>query len=110
VKIAFLNGELEEEVCVAQPEGFFVKGKEQYVLKLSKALYGLKHAPRAWNIKQEKSLKKFGFMKCPSESVVYKRGARKGTLILGVYVDDLLITVSDSHEIEKFKQQNGCRV
>jgi hypothetical protein len=105
VKIAFLNGELEEEVYVAQAKGFSVNGKEQYVLKLSKALYGLKHAPRAWNIKLDKSLKKLGFMKCPSESVVYKRGAGKATLILGVYVDDLLIIGSDSHEIEKFKQQ-----
>jgi len=47
VKTTFLNGELEEEVYVAQPEGYAVKGKEQYVLKLSKALYGFRPAPRA---------------------------------------------------------------
>lgn len=41
VKIAFLNGELEE-VYVSQPEGYAIAGKEQYVLKLSKSLYGLK--------------------------------------------------------------------
>jgi len=46
VKTTFLNGELEE-VYVAQPEGYAVKGKEQYVLKLSKALYGLGVASRA---------------------------------------------------------------
>jgi hypothetical protein len=67
-------------------------------------LYGLKQAPRAWNIKLDKSLKKLGFEKCPSESPVYKRGARKATVILGGYVDDLLITGSEPKEIEKFKQ------
>ena len=51
---------------VAQPEGYAVKGKEQYVLKLSKALYGFRPAPRAWNIKLDGSLKKLGFTKCPS--------------------------------------------
>lgn len=40
VKTTFLNGELEEEVYVMQPEGYAVKGKEQYVYKISKALYG----------------------------------------------------------------------
>ena len=105
VKTAFLNGELEEEVYVSQPEGFAVKGKEQHVLKLSKSLYGLKQAPRAWNIKLDKSLKKLGFVKCPSESAVYKREAGKATIILGVYVDDLLVTGNDPLEIMKFKQQ-----
>jgi len=47
VKTAFLNGELQEDVYVSQPEGFEVKGKENYVLKLSKVLYGLRQAPRA---------------------------------------------------------------
>lgn len=47
VKLAFLHGELEEEVYVAQPEGFIVKNKEHLVLKLNKALYGLRQAPRA---------------------------------------------------------------
>ena len=50
VNSAFLNGKLEEEVYVAQSEGFIVKNKEHLVLKLSKALYGLRQAPRAWNI------------------------------------------------------------
>ena len=49
VKSAFLNGELKEEVYVEQPLGYEVKGKEEKVYQLNKALYDLKQAPRAWN-------------------------------------------------------------
>ena len=42
VKTAFLNGEIEEEVYIEQPEGFEVHGKESHVCRLKKALYGLK--------------------------------------------------------------------
>jgi hypothetical protein len=45
VKLAFLNGYLQEEVYVEQPMGFIVAGKEHKVLKLKKALYGLHEAP-----------------------------------------------------------------
>ena len=47
VKTAFLNGEIEEEVYVEQPDGFVVHGKESHVCRLKKALYCLKQAPRA---------------------------------------------------------------
>ena len=57
VKSAFLNGYIEEDIYVDQPEGFIKRGKENYVLKLRKALYGLRQAPRAWNIKLDDTLR-----------------------------------------------------
>nr|GEW75047.1 reverse transcriptase domain-containing protein [Tanacetum cinerariifolium] len=47
VKTTFLNGELKEEVCVSQPEGFVDQDNPSHVYKLKKALYGLKQEPRA---------------------------------------------------------------
>lgn len=61
VKSVFLNGYLEEEVYVKQPTGFVKQaGEEHKVYKLHKALYDLKHVPRAWNTKLPHTLV-FGF-------------------------------------------------
>lgn len=65
VKSAFLNGELEEEVYVEQPQGYVIEGKEDKVYRLQKALYGLKQAPRAWNSKIDGYLLQNGFTKKP---------------------------------------------
>jgi hypothetical protein len=48
VKKTFLNGIIEEEVYIEQPQGFEISGKESHVCRLKKALYGLKQALRAW--------------------------------------------------------------
>jgi len=56
VKSAFLNGSLQEEIYVDQPEGFAAQGQEEKVYLLKKALYGLKQAPRAWYIKIDEHL------------------------------------------------------
>ncbi|MBE3102865.1 MAG: hypothetical protein IMZ40_01355 [Bacilli bacterium] len=103
VKSAFLNGELEEEVYVQQPPGFAAAGKEHLVLRLAKALYGLKQAPRAWNTKLDACLVKLDFTQCESEHGMYARGATPTRLLVGVYVDDLVITGSNSSDIDKFK-------
>jgi hypothetical protein len=105
VKSAFLNGELQEEVYVQQPPGF-VNGKNKHkVLRLRKALYGLRQAPRAWNQKLDASLIGLGFTRCIDELVMYTRGKGAGRLIVGVYVDDLIITGGDAGAVSRFKAQ-----
>jgi hypothetical protein len=65
VKSAFLNGDLQKEVYVAQPPGFVQEGQESKVLRLRKALYGLRQAPRAWNTKLDNTLLSLGFQRSP---------------------------------------------
>jgi len=103
VKSAFLNGILSEEVYVVQPQGFVKAGQEHKVLKLEKALYGLRQAPRAWNMKLDSSLLSLGFRKNIAEHGVYTRGTGGAALIVGVYVDDLIITGSTG--IKEFKSE-----
>ena len=103
VKTAFLNGELEEEVYVKQPPGYVEEGAEHKVLKLKKALYGLKQALRAWNMTLDKTLLSLGFERCPLEHVLYKRGKGADHLLVGVYVDDLLVTGANEGVVAKFK-------
>jgi histone deacetylase 1/2 len=61
VKIAFLNGDLEEEIYMEQPEGF-TQGGTHLVCKLHNFLYDLKQFPRAWNQKLNALLKSIKFV------------------------------------------------
>ena len=81
VKSAFLNRELQEEVYVAQPEGYVVQGKEKFVYKLHKALYGLRQTPRAWITCLDKSLKNLGFIKCTQEQA-HSRKLGAGVIVI----------------------------
>jgi hypothetical protein len=78
-----------------------VTGIEDKVLKLKKAIYGLHQAPRAWNQKLDESLVTVGFQRCPSDTSIYCRSSKAGDrLVVGVYVDDLVITSSSQKEIQ----------
>jgi hypothetical protein len=104
VKSAFLNGVLEEEMYVEQPESFISQGEEDMVHRLKKALYCLKQAPRAWNARIDDYLQQNGFIKCSYEHSVYMKIDNKGKfLILCLYVDDLLFTGSSEKMFVEFK-------
>jgi hypothetical protein len=105
VKSAFLNDDLKEEVYVHQPLGFAIPGKEGKVLRLRKALYGLRQAPRAWNAKLDSTLKRMGFMPSPHEAAIYWRGNGENALLVGVYIDDLVITGAKDAEVAAFKEE-----
>ncbi|GJY43740.1 zinc finger, CCHC-type containing protein [Tanacetum coccineum] len=62
VKTAFLNGDLEEEVYMKQPEGFIMPENEHKVFKFIKSLYELKKAPNQWHQKLDEVNKARGAM------------------------------------------------
>ena len=84
VKIAFLNGEIKEDIYISQPEGFLIKGKEDHILKLKKALYSLKQAPRAWNSKLNEVFIQKGFVRSKIDYAVYYEKVMQERLIIGV--------------------------
>ena len=105
VETAFLHGELKKKVFVVQSEGFIVSGQEHKVYKLKRALYGLRQAPRAWNIKLNQILKGLGFERCSKEPSLYRKEENDDILVVVVYVDDLLITESSLELIQDFKEE-----
>lgn len=103
VKTAFLNGDLKETVYMEQPEAFNVKGEENKVYKLHKAIYGLKQASKAWYEKINNVLcEKLMFNKCSSEPCVYHKMNNGSLMIIALYVDDILL-FSMPHSKNKYE-------
>ena len=73
VKTTFLNGNLEEDIYMQQPEGFIARGQEHMACKLKRSIYGLKQASRTWNIRFDQAISLHGFEKSRDEPCVYKR-------------------------------------
>jgi len=95
VKTAFLNGDLEEDVYMDQPEGFEIKGKDQMVCKLKKSIYGLKQASRQWYIKFNDTITSFGFKEIIVDRCIYQKISGSKVIFLDMYVDDILLAAND---------------
>jgi hypothetical protein len=104
VKSVLFNDDLKE-VYVQQPPGFVVAGQEGKVLRLRKALYRLRQAPRAWNAKLNSTLKAMGFQQSVHDAAVYRWGQGHSVLLVGVYIDEFIITGMEEAEVEAFKVQ-----
>jgi hypothetical protein len=104
VKSTFLNGDLEEEVYIEQPEGFQLSEKENYVCRLKKALYGLKQAPRAWYSRLDRYLQQQGFKKGNADNNLYIKVNQDSILIIEVYVDDIIFGSDDDRMSQKFSK------
>ena len=77
---AFLNGKLQEDIYMQQPEGYVQAGNEQLVCKLKRSLYGLKQSPRCWNAVLNDYLKSIGFEQSGADPCVYIKRTQAASL------------------------------
>lgn len=103
VKNAFLHRHLKEDVYMVQPPGFKDTSFPSHVCKLHKSLYGLKQAPRAWFECFTTHLLTLGFVASLADSSLFVRIERASCTYLLLYVDDIIITGSDSSYISHLK-------
>ncbi|KAK8669506.1 hypothetical protein V6N13_106934 [Hibiscus sabdariffa] len=103
VKTAFLNGKLEEDVYMTQPEGFVAPENARKVCKLQRSIYGLKQASRSWNLRFNEAIQEFGFIRNEDEPCVYKKFSGSIVSFLVLYVDDILIIGNDIPTLQSIK-------
>ena len=97
VKNIFLNGDLSEKFYMQLPPGLSVESNK--VCHLRRALYGLKQAPQAWFAKFSSTIFCLGYTANSYDSVLFLHHTNKGTILLLLYMDDMIITVDDLSDI-----------
>lgn len=107
VSTAFLYGELEdgEELYVEQPTDFKEPGKEDWVWRLKKGLYGLKQGSRVWNRTLNSAFEGWQFKRLDCEWCVYYRNSPTGQSIVVVHVDDMTGAFSCTSERNRFEAE-----
>ena len=103
VKNALLLGDLKEDIYLVLPPGLSSTSSSD-VCKLKRSLYGLKQAPRPWFDKFRSTLLRFSFKQSQYDSSLFLCKTSTGIVILLVYVDDIVITGTDSTLITRLQQ------
>jgi hypothetical protein len=109
VKTAYLNGDLEEDIYMQQPEGFIQAGEENKVCKLQRSIYGLKQSGRSWYRKIDNFFDNLGLQRTHADNCVYRLCKNEVVVIVAVYVDDLLILTNDLATLGGFKKELSNR-
>ena len=81
VKTVFLNRNLEEEVCMIQPEGYTSKEFPEKVCRLQRSIYGLKQTSRSWNMRFAEAIRSDDLIKNEEEPCVYKNLVSRSAII-----------------------------
>ena len=108
VVTAFLNGTLDEEIYMKQPECFVKPGEEKLVCKLKKSLYGLKQSPRCWNHKFRDYMISIGFVQSKADPCVFIDNSDTLTIV-AVWVDDLILITENHKDMSAVKKNLESR-
>jgi Reverse transcriptase (RNA-dependent DNA polymerase) len=100
VMTAFLYGNLTEEIYMEQPEGRRVPGKDDWVCRMNKSLYGLKQGGRCWYTCLNDEMTKIGFSRLTEDHSVYRHKTNLGECLLAVHVDDMAVTASSKRILD----------
>lgn len=101
IETAFLHGDIDAEIYMKAPAqlGFSANS----VVRLRKAIYGLKQASLIFHNKLHDMLSTHGFTRCSKESCLYVNGDGSDKIIIGVYVDDLMISTASPTRMQWIK-------
>ena len=97
---AFINGDIDAEVYMTQPDGFKEFGPD-FACKLNKSIYGLKQAARLWNEKLHSALLDMGFKRIRSDPALYIYQRDEVQIIMPVYVDDITLASKSQAALDK---------
>nr|GFA82724.1 uncharacterized mitochondrial protein AtMg00810-like [Tanacetum cinerariifolium] len=101
--VAFLYGEIEEEVYVTQPKGFEDPHNPKHVYRVVKALYGLHQAPRAWYARLSTFLLKHHYRRGTIDKTLFLKKDSRHIILVQVYVDDIIFGSTNKAWCDEFK-------
>jgi Reverse transcriptase (RNA-dependent DNA polymerase) len=105
VKNTFLQGTLDEEIYITLPTGYAKEGNANTVCKLNKSFYGLKQSPRVWYKKLSSYLNSYNFNVSSVDHSLFSKINDNYTIIVLIYVDDIIITCNNLEEIKRVKEK-----
>ena len=97
VKNDFFNGNLSEEVYMQPPPDLFIESNKVCTFD------GLKQAPQAWFNKFNSTIFLLGYTASSYDSALFLCRINKDTILLLLYVDDMIITGDDLSDIQELK-------
>ena len=108
VKTAFLNGSIDSEIYMTQPEGYVDVERPNHVCKLRKSIYGLKQSARCWYSTLDQYLISSGYRKSNADGCIYIKlstnaDGQLSFVIFAVYVDDIISVSNDIDMLSKEK-------
>ena len=89
-----------------KPKRFISNIDSHKVCKLNKSIHGLRQASCSWNLRFNKEVWNFGFIKNEDEPFVYKKVSGSKMIFSVLYVDDILLIGNDIGSLTTVKDMN----